>query len=310
MTTACSYQNQTYASRTPYLTSTEYINSPTSMDTSNLVPGGNPAAQLTALVETINRACSWIDQYCCGGAGTLCSTAEYENARTWGSYRGTLTVHPRYWPITEVRSFSYSNLPAGLIQTKGASNAASVDPSTSIVIYPQEFEVVQAGVVNLGLTANAGIEMRTEYTCQFQYVCGWANTLLSASVAAGASSVTPVNVTGIYPGMAMTLYDLPNDEYVTVSSDYATGGSVVPLTASLAYDHSTSATLTSLPPAIKQAAILATTAFIKERGSGALIVQDIGELTKKQTGFAQDSAGDWAQAMQLLNPYRTIYVGY
>lgn len=306
MTTSYAYFDTSYGARTPYISTQEYQNAPTAMDTSNLIAGGNPAAQLTALQETIGRASSWIDQFTCGAWGTLCATVEAENARVWGSYRGTLTVRPKYWPVIEVRSFAYSTLAAGLI----SNNAASVDPASSIVIYPQEFEVAQTGTVGLGLSGNGGIVPRTEFTCQWQYVCGWPNTTLAASVAAGAASISPSVVTGIYPGTMMTLYDLPYDEPIMVAPWYVPGGAVVPLTNPLQFDHFAAATVTNLPPAIKQAAILATTAFIKQRGSGALIAADIGEVTRTQTGFSQNSGSDWNQAKKLLHPFKQQYVGY
>ncbi len=308
MSSSYAYFDQSYGARTPYITTTEYINAPTAMDYSNLIPGGNAAAQLISLQETINRASSWIDSYTCGAWGTLCATVEQENARVWGSYRGTLLVHPKYWPVVEVQSFAYSDLPGGLISAK--SNSTTVNPSTSIFVYPQQFEVVQQGVVNMGLAAKSGIERRFEYDCEWTYVCGWPNTTLAASVAAGSASITPSVVTGFYPNTPMTLYDLPFDEPIKVASHYVAGGSVVPLVSPLQYDHPMTATVTNLPPAIKQAAILATTAFIKQRGSGALIAADIGDLTSTQVGFAQNAGEDWMQVRSILEPFKVKYVGW
>lgn len=307
--------NISYGARTPYLTPTEYNNAPTSMDVNNLIPGGSAQANATALQETINRASSWIDQFTCGSWGTLCATVETENARVWGSYRNTIIVHPKYWPVVEVRSFTYSALPGGLAATSGAS----VTPSSGITVYPQEFEVSTSAATTFNTTgttgfggwgASYGIRCRAEYDCLYTYVAGWPNTTLAASVAAGASSVQPSVVTGIYPGSLMTIYDLPNDEPCVVASTYVPGSAVVPLSAPLQNSHSTTATITNMPPAIKQAAILATTAFIKQRGSGALIAADIGEVTRTQTGFAQNAGSDFQQAMTLLMPFKQQYVGW
>jgi hypothetical protein len=76
------------------------------------------------------------------------------------------------------------------------------------------------------------------------------------------------------------------------------------------YAHQSGVMVTNLPPAIKQAAILATTAFIKQRGSGALVVADMGAVTKQQTGFSQNAGSDWDEAKKLLNPYRQTFIGY
>ena len=167
-----------------------------------------------------------------------------------------------------------------------------------------------------GLTGNwgwggGGIGVGTcEYFVNFTYTNGWPNTTLAASVAAGATSIQPSNVTGIYPGTPLTLYDLPLDEPAVVASTYTIGNSTVPLTTPLQYSHSTTATVTNLPPAIKQAAILATTAFIKQRGSGALEVADMGAVTRQITGLPQNAGSDWAEAEQLLNAFKMQYVGY
>lgn len=304
MTSAYAPYQISYAARTPYLTNAEYNNAPTAMDTANLLAQGSSESQAIALQETINRASSWVDQFTCGTWGTLCATVEIENARVWGSYRGTLLVHPRFWPVVEVQAFSYSTLPAGLIN----NSAASVNPSNSIVVYPQEFEVSNAGTVSLGWSGGGGIAPRYEFTCQYQYVAGWPNTTLSASVAAGATSIQPTVLTGIYPGSLLTIYDLPDDEPVVVSASYVPGATVVPLTNALQFDHPTTATVTNMPPSIKQATILATTAFIKQRGSGALVVSDMGAQVRQQTGFSQESGSDWQQAKELLRPFKQMFV--
>ena len=304
MTSAYAVFNSSYELRTPYISTDEYAAAPTAMDTSNLVPGG-PAQQLIALQETIGRASSWIDQYTCGAWGTLCCTNEVENGRIWGSYRNTLPVNTKYWPIVEVSAFTYSPLPGGLVSSGGAS----VNPSQSITIYPQQFEVAATGTVPFGLGPSGGIAKGVQYDCTWQYVCGWVNTALAASVDVGGTSITPTSLTGIYPGGTFTLYDLPNDEGLQVSASYVPGTTPVPLVAPVQYYHEPGATLANIPPAIKQAAILATTAFIKQRGSGALIVEDMGAVTHQSTGFSQNAGDDWFQAMDLLRAYRQMFIG-
>lgn len=313
--TAYSVYTTSYELRTPYISAAEYQGAPTAMDTMNLIPGGSAQANATALIETIGRASSWIDSYTCGHSGTLSSTVETEPARVWGTYRNTLAVKTRFWPITEVQSFAYSPYPGGLINNL----SASVTPSNSIAIYPQEFEVTTTNTVSFsgrglsgfgGFGDNYGIARRTEYDVVYTYVAGWPNTTLAASVAAGSASIAPSVLTGIYPGTTLTIYDIPNDEMVTVAASYVPGNSVVPLTSNLLYNHVSTATVSNMPPAIKQAAILATTAFIKQRGSGALIAADIGEVTRTQSGFSQMSGQDFQQAMTLLAPYKQNYVGW
>ncbi len=314
-TSAIAPYSTTYEQRTPYLSATEYSNAPTAMDTSNLIAGGSAQANATALTETINRACSWIDTYTCGAWGSLAATQNAENARVWGNRYGQIVVHPKYWPILSVDAVSYAPMSAG-----APSPAASITPSGNVWIEPMQFVIGSTGGTTAwtsgGLTGNwgwggGGTGISTvEYFVDFEYTNGYPNTTLAASVAAGDTSVTLPNVTGVYPGTQLTIYDLPNDEPIVAASTYTIGASTVPITTQLQYDHSTTATVTNLPPAIKQAAILATTAFIKQRGSGAMIVQDMGAATHQSAGFSQNSGSDWEQAMSLLQPYKMAYVGY
>jgi hypothetical protein len=304
MTSAYATYSTSYEQRTPYLTPTEYNNAPTAMDVANLIAGGSAQANAIALQETINRASSWIDQYTCGAWGTLCATQNVENARIWGNRQGQFRVHPKYWPILSVDSFSYSAMNSGL-----GGTAASINPSGNIWIEPQEFIVQPTGTVTWNVNSSSGIAT-TEYFCEWTYTNGWPNTTLAASVAVGATSIQPSVITGIYPGTQLTIYDLPNDEPVTVAASYAPGNATVPLTSALQYAHATTATVTNLPPAIKQAAILATTAFIKQRGSGALEVADMGAITRQDTGFVQNSGSDWSQAEMLLSKFCMNFVGY
>ena len=307
MASAYAPYNATMGNFAPYLTTTEYLNAPTSIDTGNLIPNGAASVQLTALAEVIGRASSWIDGFVTGSAyGTLNSTSNVENARVWGSYRNTLIVHPRYWPITEVQTFQYSSLAGGVT----SNNAASITPSANITVYPDYFEVALAGVIALGLNAPSGIMRGYEYDCQWTYVNGFPNTTLSASVAAGAASVNVVSGIGIYPGSLLTLFDAPNDEGVAVASNYVPGGTVIPLTANLAYNHAVGSTLTNLPKSVKQAAILLTSALIKQRGSGALEVADMGVITKMSGEFPQGEDSDIGLAVDLLRPLQQKYMGY
>jgi len=303
-----------YTQRTPYISVVEYQNAPTAMDISNLIAGGNEQVQMQALQEVIGRASSWIDQYTCGAWGTLAATQNVENGRVWGNRSGQLVVHPKYWPILSVDAFSYSAVQTqvygyGDIQGGFGAAAASITPAGNIWIEPQQFVVQPSGVVTWNVNSTYGIGPG-QYFCQWTYTNGWPISQLAASVSAGATSITPSVVTGIYPGTSLTLYDMPNDEVIQVASSYVPGTATVPLVSPLSYSHPATATVTNIPPAIKQAAILLTTAFIKQRGSGALVVQDIGQVTRTQSGHSQNSGADWDQAELLLNPFKQIFVGY
>lgn len=293
--------NVSYGEYQPYLTVTEYQNAPTAVDTSNLLANASATQQSAALAEVIARASSLIDQECLGAWGTLNATVNVENARIWGNNRGELIVHPKFWPVLEVQAFSYGTTPA---------TSASVTPAGNIWVEPSGFVVAPTGIAGLGLNALAGVAPRQEYYCTWTYVNGWPNTTLAASVQAGAASITPVSVTGIYPGSQLTLFDAPDDEQVTVAPTYVPGASVVPLTAGVANNHPAGAVITNLPKAAKQAAIALTTCLIKVRGSGALIVDDIGAVEHVAAGNPQGAAGDLEMALWSIRSLRNLWGGY
>jgi len=127
-----------YTQRTPYITTTEYLNAPTAMDVSNLIPGGDAQVQIDALQETIGRASSWIDQFTCGAWGSLAATQNVENARVWGNRYGQLIVHPKYWPILSVDAFSFGAIGGQGWGYEGVggygSTSASITPAGNIWI--------------------------------------------------------------------------------------------------------------------------------------------------------------------------------
>lgn len=308
---------QTYGQSTPYLTTDEYQRAPTAVDVSNLVSGG-PQSQLIALKETIARASSWIDQYVTGAAyNTLCATSNIENARVYGNRNGQIIVHPKLWPILEVQAFSYT--------VPGASfTSSSITPQGNIWIEPQQF-IVQPNATygwntqqwNNAYSNNYGggawpVGITTqEYLCTWQYVNGFPNTTFSASVAAGAASVTVASGLGIYPGTQLTIYDAPYDEVVTVASNYIPDTNVLPLVSPLNYNHNAGVAITNLPAAIKEAAILLTTALVKQRGSGALIAHDMGAISQiEHAGAVQGAQGDIELASELLDNFRQVFIGY
>ena len=289
-----------YSQAKPYLTIEEYQNAPTAIDTANLIPTGSLLSQDEALAEVIARASSLLDAECMGAWGTLCATRNTENARIWASNNGSIVVHPKYWPILEVSAFSVSSSPS--------APAASVTPQGNVWIEPSQFIVQPGGVVGTGF---GGLGFgRGQVYCSWQYVNGWPNTSLSASVAAGAASVSAMDPTGIYPGTGLELFDAPNDEMLVVASDYVPGGTLLPLTHGLSYDHLAGTTLSNLPTAAKQAAISMVTCLVKIRGSGALIVDDIGEARRVAGAVGDGAIDDWEMAMRGIRALRQMYVGY
>lgn len=299
MTTAYSTFNLSYTNAVPYLTVAEFTSAPTALDLTNLVSNGTPAQQVNAIAEVIQRASSAMDSYVSGAWGTMSATVNTENGRIYGDRMGRFRVHPKYWPVLEVQSFSYSFTPG---------DATSITPANNVWIEPHAFMVQPNGTAGFGLNVPSNIGTY-EYLCEWTYVNGWPNTLTAASVAAGASSVTVQSAVGIYPGTSLQIYDSPNDETITVASTYAVGSTTLPLTSPVARRHAAGISVTNLPGVVKQAAILWTSALIKQRGSAALVINDLGE-TQAATSHDAGRDADIVMAMELLDPLRTIALGY
>jgi hypothetical protein len=75
----------------------------------------------------------------------------------------------------------------------------------------------------------------------------------------------------------------------------------------LVYSHNAGTSISALPPAIKEATILATTAMLKVRGDASLTMS-VGTLPNSNgtPNLEQNIGNDMAMAMDLLKPYRRI----
>lgn len=281
---------------TPYLTIAEYKQAPTAIDVDDLVGGGTSAINDQELANVIARASSWIDSHC---GQVLASTTDTETMRGSIDRRGLLKVHPRYWPVTEVISLSYGPLPSLL---------ASVDTSTlwieqeSIVFPIQGFSSAFGGPIQF--TGNYSTTQ--EQFISVTYVNGYANTVLSASVAASATSLNVTDRTGFLPGMNFMVYDGASTETCTVDSAYTTasGAGAVTLTAPTQYAHAKAISVSALPPAIKQAAIYVTSAILKARGNAALVMQTLTPQTFQTSN--PSAMADYNAAVDILKPFRRI----
>ena len=221
---AVAQYSNSYLNRSPYLTAEEFLNAPTGVDTTNLVPNGNQAAQNAQLANVIYRASSIMDNYVYGTLGSLTATQNTEMGRARITKSGLIQIRPLYQPILEVKSLQIAYDPT-LWQTVDLTN---------IIIEPSSF------IVSGGLTTSAGaLSLGFSYSgsqlfTQFVYVNGWANTILSASVAALATTITPTSVVGMYANTLLSIYDGASDEQIQIGSSYVEGNAVVPLSTPLA----------------------------------------------------------------------------
>ena len=285
-------QDATYLNRTAYISISEYIAAPTAMDTTQLVVGGTADQQAQALAGVIDRASSAVDVFC-----RQVLAATYATQSQWCVVKtsGYISLVCTQKPVLELTSLSMGPDPSSIAAVTAPSNVS-----------------FGTGVISLQPSIN-GSNVFSEWT----YVNGWPHTQLAVDATAGATSITvagtPTAPTGgplgIYPGTTLNIYSGPSAETIAVASTY-TGGNVIPLVSPLVNSYSVPPSpdvisVSGLPPAVRQATISLTTAFIKNRGDAALILNDLNAPSQMQS-MTKDADGseDIALAKDLLAPFR------
>jgi hypothetical protein len=290
----------THQFSTPYLTLQEYKNAPTAIDIDNLVFNNiDPEAQDNELTNVIARASSWIDTYC---NQILGATEETESQRTRISSDGYIKWHPRYNPVIALTHLEYGNPSTNLITAQDVSSAWIEDQQ---ILYPYASVsslYTSQGPLQFGMPYTSGITVYIKY----KYINGYVNTTIDTAVAL-ATSLTVTSGLGIVAGQQLKIYDGIYSETVTVANSYVFGSNTVPLTAPLLYSHQQGVSISALPPAIKEACILTTTAMLKIRGDASMTM-GVGTLPNQAaSGAITDNIGsDMTMAMDLLKPYRRI----
>jgi len=282
----------------PYLTLTEFKNAPTALDYGNLVVGGNQAAQDAELSNAILRASSWIDQYCNQIIGATTNT---ENQRTRTKTDGTLRIHPKNFPVVALTNLQYGSTPQNLVNA-GDCSIAWFEEQQIIFPYSQlPTSMSSQGPLSFGFPGTPGREIFVNYT----YVNGYANTTIATNSTLGATTITVQDGTGIVAGEMLTIYDGASTERVVVGSTYTFDSNTVPLVSPTSFAHTAGVAVSALPAAIKEAAILVTSTFLKIRGDSALVLA-VTNNPGTQVDGSQQLGNDLAIAQMLLKPFRRI----
>jgi hypothetical protein len=282
-----------------YLTIAEYKNAPTAIDYNNLVNGGTSAQQDAELSAVIQRASSFIDIYV---NQPLIAQNFTEQSRSRITNEGYLVISPDYNNIVSLNSLSYGAVPTNMI-TATASTLAACWFEKSQVIYPLSqlgLTYSSQGPLSFGFPPSVGSKIYASYN----YTAGFCNGFINTA-SAGATSFTMIDPIGLTAGTLVTIYDGANTEQVVVSSNYTYGSSTVNITSALKYTHAAGVAVGNMPQAIKQAAILLTTDFLKVRGDNSLTM---AVTTRASSGPSVQSivGSDIELAKQLLSPFRRM----
>jgi hypothetical protein len=280
-----------------YLTIAEFKNAPTSLDINNLVIGGNAAAQDAELANVILRASSYMDEYL---NQNLVAKRNTETQRVRINSQGYVALHPNSNPVIALESFLYGASPNNL-QTLTDPSQCWFEPQQILVPLSQMSATYSsAGPLSFGSAAP-----RQQLFTQYTYVAGYVNTAIVTAVAA-ATSLTVASGLGIVAGMTLRIYDGANTETVTVASTYTYGSTTVPLTSALGFTHSAGVAIGNLPNAIKQAAILVTTAFLRIRGDKSNTMSITTRAQGSEITGSTRFGTDLQLALDMVNLYRRI----
>ena len=282
----------------PYLSLAEYKNAPTALDYSNLVVGGNQAAQDAELSNAITRASSYIDQYC---NQIISATTDIEQQRVRMRSDGSVRVHPKNFPIVAVTAFSAGPTPSLMTAAPDCSIAWLEEQSIIFPVAQLPTTMSSQGPLSFGFPGTPGREMYVNYT----YINGYTNTSLAANTSVGATSITVADADGIVPNEPLKIYDGASTENIEVAANYVFGSTTVPLVSPTLFAHTAGVTVSALPAAIKQACILITSAYLKIRGDASLVM-DVTNSPSQQIEGSQEMGSDIAHAQQLLKPFRRI----
>jgi hypothetical protein len=282
----------------PYLTLAEYKNAPTAIDLDNLVfDSQDPDVQDAELRNVIARASSWADTYC---NQVLGATTETEQQRSRVSTDGSIRFHPRFSPIVALTNFNYG-YPTNMA-TLGDCSVAWIEDEEIIIPNLTLGNWTSQGPLSFGAyNGGPSNQMFLKYT----YVAGYTNTITETASSAGATSFIVHDGTGITAGQILTIYDGMNTENVTVATTYTFGSTTVPVTRPMAFAHGVGISVSALPPAVKEAVILITTAFLKVRGDSSMTMQ-VTTLPSSSVPGADKYGDELALAARLLTSYSRI----
>lgn len=271
----------TYTSRRPYLTPAEYLASPTGVDVSQLVVGGTDQQNADALVQTIARASSAIDRFC---HQVIAATLDTQSGVYKMKRDGTLWIKLDNTPILQVTNVQIGINPSGLTALTDLSNVWIGKKTVKVPLANLNFPYAPPGFTY------------GDWFAVVTYVNGFANEILTAGVAQGGNTFTLDSTLGLFPGMMPTFYDPGQTEQVTILSVV---GNTVTITGTFAFAHSAGVSVSTMPPYVKEACVLYTNAFVKQRGDDSIVMPSMGSEPSQteSTGGANGSDISLAEAL-------------
>jgi hypothetical protein len=284
----------------PYLTTATFKASPTYLDLGNLRSGDtNTADQDDELYNQLLIASAW-------ASNTICNQplhAHYntEQLRLRAGRDGLLKWHPAHNPVRLVTAFAYGYSP-------GVANLRTVTDLTGQWIENDEQIVMPFGPLSPGFSTLqfSPPAVSSELYTQWTYLAAFHNSTLSAQANVGATSVTPVDVTGLIAGDVLRIWDPGKEEVVKVAPGYVTGAATVPLTSALVSTHAAGAGISGMPADVIQACVYKTIDQLQRPGT-TRSDQWPGRMKPTTGGKTMRPGSVWEdKAMRLLSSYAAV----
>lgn len=271
-----------------YITVEEFRAAPTALSTNNLVPGGDQATQDAELAGLIGRASRWIDSIARQPLYATSGT-QSESTRVSGP---DVILHARQDRVKTLNAFSW-----------GYSWTALSTPSNPACFI--EEDRIRVALSNSGVSWTGSLSSLSRPTggsvfVTWSYTAGWVTTRLTNPQTIGNLTVTVDNPAGVVPGTILRFSAGAVQNTYTVASLL---GSVVTLTSALIEAWPAQAGVSEVPDDIKEACILATCHYIKERKGSGLVMQKVpteNSPTKKEVGIELDQAAVLAERYERL----------
>ena len=299
----------------PYLTPAGFTAYPTWLDLDNLIPGGVAALQANELAEALLAASDWavcavenmpLHAHLVSGEQLITSTGRAARAR----------IRPRHIPLRQVISLSWGYDPTLMISDALPDSSMWIEDGRRVSFLPGGAPFTFTGpAIQFGPLPAPEITMYVTWS----YVAGYPNSVLSAAAAAGATSVSVADPTGILPGDVLRIYDAGTtsspvgaSEALTVAGSYVPAVPVVPpvpaavpLAAATQFAHAAGIGITGFPRKIIQAVIAYTVALLmREDVSAEEPASGFGPAARSTAGGRRgQAAGLVNDAYGWLAPY-------
>jgi hypothetical protein len=279
----------TYATYTPYVSPTEFLNANTGVDVSQLVPAGSQLTQTQALLDLLARSSSEADRIC---QKPLAATVDIVQGEFRIFRDGTVRVPVPYKPIVAITAVSVGYAINAMVPLTDLSGIV-IGPKVARIPVPS----LASSAVSFSQHPPAMAE-RGKLFVLVTYVNGWMHSELASGAVAGLAQIAPQSTVGAVPGLPFTIKDGALTENCAIAPNYVYGSTPVLLAAPLLNAHGAGATISALPPFVKNAVINIGRSLAKAKGTKAVVMgsiagQKVSSATKTQKiepGGDQDMA--------------------